>query len=92
MTDKSKINNLKTKTLPPLFMMCGGTVALAVCLVQRQPLLRMLIVLFLALLSFAILGTIVKSIVDKFNMTMKYSDFLRKPAIWLKKGRIWIKR
>ncbi|MBR4207032.1 MAG: hypothetical protein IKQ88_00415 [Lachnospiraceae bacterium] len=75
MTDKSKINNLKTKTLPPLFMMCGGTVALAVCLVQRQPLLRMLIVLFLALLSFAILGTIVKSIVDKFNMTMKYSDY-----------------
>lgn len=75
MKDKSKVNNLKTKNLPPLFMMCGGAVALLICLIQKQPLLRTLVVLFIVLLVFAILGTVVKSIVDRFNMTMRYSDY-----------------
>jgi energy-coupling factor transporter transmembrane protein EcfT len=75
MKDTSKVNNLKTKNLPPLFMMSGGAVALLICLVQKQPLLRTLIILFIVLLVFAILGTVVKSIVDRFNMTMRYSDY-----------------
>lgn len=75
MKDNSKVNNLKTKNLPPLFMMGGGAVALLICLVQKQPLLRTLIILFIVLLVFAILGTVVKSIVDRFNMTMRYSDY-----------------
>ena len=70
-----KKNNLKTKNLPPLFMMCGGFVALVICLIQKQPLLTLLVVLFITLLVFAILGTIAKSIIDQFNMTMKYSDY-----------------
>ena len=44
-------------------------------LIQKQPLLRTLVVLFIVLLVFAILGTVVKSIVDRFNMTMRYSDY-----------------
>ncbi|MEE5989302.1 MAG: hypothetical protein BWY61_00737 [Firmicutes bacterium ADurb.Bin354] len=75
MSEPGKINNLKTKNLPPLFMMCGGAVALIICLIRGTELLKTLIVVFLALLIFAILGTVVKSIVDKFNMTMHYSDY-----------------
>ncbi len=75
-----KKNNLKTKNLPPLFMMCGGCVALVICLVQKQPLLTLLVVLFITLFVFAILGTIVKSIVDQFNMTMRYSDYFEDPG------------
>jgi energy-coupling factor transporter transmembrane protein EcfT len=75
MKDTSKLNNLKTKNLPPLFMMVGGAVALLICLIQKQPLLRTLVVLFIALLAFALLGTVIKSIVDRFNMTMRYSDY-----------------
>lgn len=78
--NSGKKNNLKTKNLPPLFMMCGGGVALVICLVQKQPLLTLLVVLFITLLVFAILGTIVKSIVDQFNMTMRYSDYFEDPG------------
>ena len=70
-----KKNNLKTKLLPSLLMMIGGAVALFYSLIRGFELTKLLTVVFLALLSFAILGTIIKSIVDQFNMKMSYSDY-----------------
>ena len=70
-----KKNTLKTKLLPSLFMLMGGAVALIFGLIQHLPMTQLLLVVFFALLGFAILGTIIKSIVDKFNMSMSYVDY-----------------
>ena len=61
MSEPGKINNLKTKNLPPLFMMCGGAVALLICLIRGTELLKTLIVVFLALLIFALSASAVTS-------------------------------
>jgi hypothetical protein len=34
----------------------------------------MLLVMFISMLVFAIIGTVIKSIVDRFNMRMDYDD------------------
>ncbi|MBR3515694.1 MAG: hypothetical protein IKO10_05215 [Lachnospiraceae bacterium] len=81
-----KRNNLKTKLLPSLFMLSGGTIALIICLLQKLPMTEFLLVLFLALLGFAILGTIVKSIVDQFNMNMNYMDYFEENGDLVEKG------
>ncbi len=70
-----KKNNLKTRLLPSLLMMIGGAVALFYSLIRGFELTRLLATLFFSLLAFAILGTIIKSIVDQFNMKMSYSDY-----------------
>ncbi len=70
-----KKNTLKTKLLPSLFMLTGGAVALIFGLIQHFQMTQLLLVVFFALLGFAILGTIIKSIVDKFNMSMSYVDY-----------------
>lgn len=81
-----KRNKLKTKLLPSLFMLTGGTVALGFCLLQKVPMTELLLILFLALLGFAILGTIVKSIVDQFNMSMNYMDYFEENGDLVEKG------
>ncbi len=81
-----KRNNLKTKLLPSLFMLAGGTVALGFCLLQKMPMTELLTILFLAMLGFAILGTIVKSIVDQFNMSMNYMDYFEENGDLVEKG------
>lgn len=70
-----KKNTLKTKLLPSLFMLLGGSVALIIGLIRHFAMTQLLLVVFLSLLGFAILGTIIKSIVDKFNMSMSYVDY-----------------
>ena len=70
-----KKNNLKTKLLPPLFMLLGGAVALVIGLIRHFPMTQLLTILLITLLVFAILGTVVKSIVDRFNMSMSYTDY-----------------
>lgn len=81
-----KKNNLKTKLLPSLFMLLGGSVALLIGLIQHFPMTELLLVVFLALLVFAILGTIVKSVVDHFNMSMNYSDYFEDNGDLVEKG------
>ncbi len=71
-----KINNLKTKMLPPLLMMLGGAVALVFCLIRRMDLVRLLTIELISLFCFAIIGTIIKTIVDRFNMQNSYEDYL----------------
>ena len=81
-----KKNNLKTKLLPSLFMLLGGSVALLIGLIQHFPMTELLLVVFLALLVFAILGTIVKSVVDHFNMSMNYMDYFEDNGDLVEKG------
>lgn len=69
-----KKNNLNTKPLPPLFMLVAGLISFIISLVYEYDTYKMLLVVFLSMLIFTILGTIVKSIVDSFNMKMSYDD------------------
>ena len=65
----------KTKFSPPIMMLTAGLITSVICLVMRYELLKSMLILFIAMLIFAILGTIVKSIVDHFRTEMDYSDF-----------------
>lgn len=74
-TNKKK-NNLNTKHFPPLFMLVAGTIALFVGIFNHYDMKDLLLLLFLSMLIFAILGTIIKSIADGFNMSISYDDYL----------------
>ncbi len=82
-----KRNNLKTKLLPSLFMLFGGAIALIIGIIRHFPMTQLLLVVFLALLFFAILGTVIKSIVDKFNMTMSYDAYFEDSGDLVEKGK-----
>lgn len=69
-------NNLNTKVLPPVFMLIGGLVAFIVCTVFEYETKTFLVVMFCSFFIFAVLGTIVKCIVDSFNMELDYEDVL----------------
>lgn len=69
-----KKNNLNTKFLPPLFMLIAGLIAFIISLIMQYEIKKMLLVLFLSMLVFAIIGTIVKTIVDNFDMHISYDD------------------
>lgn len=72
----SKKNNLNTKMLPPLLMLIAGLIAIIFCLAFRYDIKTTLTIVFFSMLVFAILGTIVKSIADQFNMKIDYDDLL----------------
>ena len=82
-----KKNNLKTKLLPSIFMLLGGSIALIIGLIRHFQMTKLLLVVFLSLLFFAILGTVIKSIVDKFNMTMNYDDYFEDSGDLVEKGK-----
>ena len=81
-----KINNLKTKMLPPLLMMLGGAVALVMCLIRRVSFVKLLTVLLITLFCFAVIGTVIKSIVDRFNMQNSYEDYLQEAGAFSDDG------
>ena len=81
-----KINNLKTKMLPPLLMMLGGAVALVLCLVNHTSFLKLLTVLLITLFCFAIIGTIIKTVVDRFNMQNNYEDYIQEAGGFIDDG------
>ena len=87
MTDRPmKINNLKTKMLPPLLMMLGGAVALVMCLIRHVTFVKLLVVLLITLFCFAVIGTIIKTIVDRFNMQNNYEDYLQEAGGFMDDG------
>ena len=69
-----KKNDLNTKVLPPLLMLIAGVISFVICLIFSYELKSMLLVMFISMLVFAIIGTVIKSIVDRFNMRMDYED------------------
>lgn len=73
---EKKKNNLNTKFFPPFFMLVGGLVAFIVCIIFEYETKTFLIVMLSTFFVFAILGTIVKSIADSFNMELDYEDVL----------------
>lgn len=73
---KTKKNNLNTKNIPPLMMLSAGFIAIIICCVLGYEIKKMLTVVLLTLFIFAILGTVIKTIVDGFNMNMDYDSFL----------------
>ncbi|MCR5251173.1 MAG: hypothetical protein K6E50_11255 [Lachnospiraceae bacterium] len=81
-----KKNKLKTKLLPSLFMLLGGSIALILGLLQHFPMTELLLVLLITLFVFAILGTVVKEIVDRFNMNIDYSDYFEDAGDLVEKG------
>lgn len=70
-----KKNNLNTKFLPPIFMLVAGLVAFIVGIYLSYSITRFLATIFISMLVFAIIGTIVKTVVDSFNMKLSYEDF-----------------
>ena len=72
--NNTKLNDLNTKVLPPLLMLIAGIISFVICLIFSHELKSMLLVMFISMLVFAIIGTVIKSIVDRFNMRMDYDD------------------
>lgn len=65
----------KTKFIPPIMMLTAGLVAAVICFAAGYESVKSMFILFITMLIFAILGTVIKSIVDHFQTVMDYSDF-----------------
>lgn len=72
---KKEKRKTKTRFIPPIMMLAAGAVASIMCFLAGYELLKSMIILFAVLLVFAILGTIVKAVVDSFHTVMDYSRF-----------------
>lgn len=73
---KNKKNKLHTKMIPPLMMLSAGAIAFFLSLSMGYENRKLLLIVLLTMFIFAVLGTIVKTIVDSFNMHQNYEDFL----------------
>lgn len=65
----------KTRFIPPIMMLTAGLITSVMCFAAGYEPIKSMLFLFIALLVFAILGTVIKSIVDHFQTEMDYSDF-----------------
>lgn len=74
--EEKRKNKLNTKIFPPIFMLGGGLISLIVCCIFNYEIDQLLLVTFITLLIFSIIGLIVKMIVDSFNMELDYEDVL----------------
>lgn len=78
--EKTKVNgvknNLNTKGIPPITMLSAGLVAFIICWCKGYDLTSALLVIFITMFIFAIIGTVIKSIVDRFDMRINYEDLL----------------
>lgn len=59
---------MKTKMIPAIVMLLGGSVACIVSYINHYTLKEMLVVLTLALIVFLIFGVIIRLILDSFDM------------------------
>lgn len=57
---------MNTKVIPAILSLLAGVIALIVTYIRKAELIEILTTLFIVLLSFYILGCIVKAIMDKF--------------------------
>ena len=71
-----KKNNLNTRFIPALLMLLAGTIACIVCVIFKYETTKFLLVVFLSMLIFAIIGAVIKGIIDNFDMHISYSDIL----------------
>lgn len=59
---------MNTKKVPAVVSLLAGLIALVVTYLERAELIEILTTLFIVLLSFYILGCIVKAIIDKLTV------------------------
>lgn len=59
---------MKTKQIPALVMLLGGSVACIVSYINRYELKEMLVVLTLSLVIFLIFGVIIRLVLDSFEL------------------------
>ena len=71
-----KKNNLRTKNFPPFMMLLAGLIAFIICYIRETEIHAFLAIVFVSMLVFAIIGTIVKTVVDNFDMHIDYDDLL----------------
>ena len=67
-------------------MLLGGSIALVYGLAQHYPMTGLLLRVLIALFVFAILGTVIKGILDQFNMKMNYMDYFEENGDLMEKG------
>ena len=72
-----KKNNLNTQWIPPVMMLASGLVSLLICIFGGYSLVELLFVVFITMLIFVIIGVVIRSIVDNFDMHIDYEDLLQ---------------
>lgn len=71
-----KKNNLNTRFIPALLMLFAGTAACIISVIFHYELVRFLVTVFVSMLVFFLFGSVIKIIVDGFDMHVSYSDLL----------------
>lgn len=66
----------KSRFIPPILMLSSGAVVSIMCYIQRYDSLRSTLILFITMLIFAVIGAVIKIIIDLFSRTeASYSDY-----------------
>ena len=68
------MKNMNTKNIPALISLTAGLIALVVTYISKAELIDILTTLFIVLLSFYILGFVVKAMVDKLTMVQEVEE------------------
>ncbi len=68
------MKNMNTKNIPALISLTAGLIALVVTYISKAELIDILTTLFIVLLSFYILGFVVKAMVDKLTMVEEVEE------------------
>ena len=69
-------NNLNTKGIPPITMLSAGLIAFIISWIKGYDLTTALIIILVTMFIFSIIGAVIKSIVDRFDMRINYEDLL----------------
>ena len=72
-----KINKLHTKSIPVILMLLAAAIAIVICVKDGAETRYMLFAVLFSMLAFFIIGNIIKSVVDRFNMKPTYEDYFR---------------
>ena len=67
-------NNLNTRFIPSILMLCAGLVAFIICWFMDYTLTEALLVILITMFVFAIIGAVIKAIFDNFDMRINYED------------------
>lgn len=66
----------KTRFIPPILMLSAGAVVSIMCYIQKYESLKSTLILFITMLVFAIIGTVIKIVIDLFGRTeVTYADY-----------------
>lgn len=66
----------KTRFIPPILMLSAGAVVSIICYIQKYESLKSTLILFVTMLVFAIIGAVIKIVLDLFGRTeATYADY-----------------